>query len=62
MTALYFVITLIAGIAIGFVPLWLFVVWEWRKIERGIEAAGYKPLGSEQAKLGAPMRLGSVRP
>jgi hypothetical protein len=40
MTALYFAIRLFVGIAIGFVPLWLFVVLEWHKIERGLAVVG----------------------
>lgn len=54
MTVIYFLITLSAGIVIGFVPLWLFVSWEWYKIEKGLADAGYK-MGMEKMAKRQPV-------
>lgn len=51
MLIVYLLTALLIGIAIGFVPLWLFVIKESAKIENGLKAAGYN---IEDGKWTAP--------
>lgn len=54
----YFILTFFAGAATGFIPFWLYVSWEWRKIEKGLADAGYKmgmeKMAKRQPVLGHP--------